>query len=100
MTIIPLAYAIHRLTSVTDLTVIDAILNFFEDDDTIRALKFTMLEAIISTIMTLLVGLPVAWYLGRYKWKNIRTIRALLSVPFVTPSIAVSYTHLTLPTKA
>ena len=90
MTIIPLAYAIHRLTSVTDLTVIDAVLNFFEDDDTIRALKFTMLEAIISTIMTLLVGLPVAWYLGRYNWKNIRTIRALLSVPFVTPSIVVA----------
>ncbi len=85
-----MVYAIHRLTSVTDLTVIEAILNFVDDDDTMRALEFTILEATISTIVTMLVGLPVAWYLGRYKWKNIRTIRALLSVPFVTPSIVVA----------
>ena len=83
-------YAIHRLTSVTDLTIMDALANFIADDDTIRALKFTILEASISTLFTLLIGLPVAWYLGRYKWKNIRVIRALISVPFVTPSIVVA----------
>ena len=90
LTIVPLIYAIHRLTSVTDLTIIQALSNFFSDDDTLRALKFTLLEATISTIFTLLIGLPVAWYLGKYRWKNIRVIRALLSVPFVTPSIVVA----------
>ena len=53
-------------------------------------MKFTLLEATISTVFTLLIGLPVAWYLGKYRWKNIRIIRALLSVPFVTPSIVVA----------
>ena len=90
LTIIPLIYAIHRLTSVTDLTIMEALANFIADDDTIRALKFTILEASISTLFTLLIGLPIAWYLGRYKWKNIRVIRALISVPFVTPSIVVA----------
>ena len=28
--------------------------------------------------------------MGKYRWKNIRIIRALLSVPFVTPSIVVA----------
>ena len=68
----------------------EALANFIADDDTIRALKFTILEASISTLFTLLIGLPIAWYLGRYKWKNIRVIRALISVPFVTPSIVVA----------
>ncbi|MED5308066.1 MAG: hypothetical protein VYA95_01840, partial [Candidatus Thermoplasmatota archaeon] len=90
LTIVPLIYAIHRLTSVTDLTIVQALSNFFSDDDTLRALKFTLLEATISTVFTLLIGLPVAWYLGKYRWKNIRVIRALLSVPFVTPSIVVA----------
>ena len=69
-----MGYAIHRLSSVTDLTILEALSNFFTDDDTIRALEFTLIEASVSTLFTLLFGLPVAWYLGRHKWKNIRTI--------------------------
>ena len=89
LTIIPLIYAIHRLTSSYRLDNNGGLANFIADDDTIRALRFTILEASISTLFTLLIGLPIAWYLGRYKWKNIRVIRALISVPFVTPSIVV-----------
>ena len=90
LTILPLIYAIFRLISVTDMTVFTSLSNFFSDDDTVQALEFTVLEATISTLFTLIIGLPVAWYLGRYKWRNIRFIRAILSVPFVTPSIVVA----------
>ena len=90
LTILPFGYAIFRLTDVTGMTVFSSIENFFSDDDTLTALEFTLLEASISTLFTLLIGLPIAWYLGRYKWRNIRLIRAILSVPFVTPSIIVA----------
>ena len=90
LTTLPLLYAILRLTSVTDLTIFQALTNFFADDDTISALKFTLLEATFSTAFTLLLGVPVAWYLGRYRWRRIRLLRALLSIPFVTPSIVVA----------
>tara|TARA_B100000674_G_scaffold47605_1_gene32864 strand:+ start:2127 stop:3812 length:1686 start_codon:yes stop_codon:yes gene_type:complete len=90
LTIAPLGYAILRLTAVTDLTIVEALGNFLADDDTVRALRFTLLEATFSTIFTIIIGLPIAWYLGRYKWKHIRILRALLSVPFVTPSIVVA----------
>lgn len=90
LTILPLIYAIFRLTSVTDMSIFSALSDFFSDDDTLRALEFTVIEATISTLFTLLFGLPIAWYLGRYKWRNIRFIRAILSVPFVTPSIVVA----------
>ena len=40
--------------------------------------------------MTLIIGVPLAWYLGRYEWKRIRIIRALLSVPFVMPAIVAA----------
>ena len=90
LTILPLSYAIFRLTSVTGMSTFSALSEFFSDDDTVRALEFTILEATISTLFTLVIGLPVAWYLGRYKWRNIRFFRAILSVPFVTPSIVVA----------
>lgn len=88
--VIPLTYAIYRLLSVTDMTFLTSISSFFSDEDSLTALKFTILEASISTLFTLLVGLPVAWYLGRYKWRRVRITRAILSVPFVTPSIVVA----------
>ncbi|MEC7229307.1 MAG: hypothetical protein VXV95_04570, partial [Candidatus Thermoplasmatota archaeon] len=88
--VIPLTYAIYRLLSVTDMTFLSSISSFFSDEDSLTALKFTILEASISTLFTLLVGLPVAWYLGRYKWRRVRITRAILSVPFVTPSIVVA----------
>ena len=86
----PLSYAIYRLLSVTDMTLMSSVSSFFSDDETLTALHFTILEASISTLFTLFIGLPVAWYLGRYKWRKIRIIRAILSVPFVTPSIVVA----------
>ena len=86
----PLSYAIYRLLSVTDMTLVSSVSSFFSDDETLAALHFTFLEASISTVFTLLIGLPVAWYLGRYKWRRVRITRAILSVPFVTPSIVVA----------
>ncbi len=90
ITTIPLFYAVNRLEDVTGITVFESIIGFFSNDKAIAALKFTFLEATISTIITVLVGLPVAWYLGRYRWKNIRVLRAILAMPFVTPSIVVA----------
>jgi len=90
LTVLPLLYAIGRLESVTGISAISAFINFFGNQQSMTALKFTLLEATISTIVTVIIGLPIAWYLGRYRWKNIRVFRAILSVPFVTPSVVVA----------
>ena len=86
----PLLYAIARLESVTGINSVVAVGNFFTTQSSLQALKFTLLEATISTIATVIIGLPIAWCLGRYNWKNIKFLRAILAVPFVTPSIVVA----------
>ena len=90
LTVLPLLYAIARLESVTGINSVVAVENFFSTQSSLQALKFTLLEATISTIATVIIGLPIAWCLGRYNWKNIKFLRAILAVPFVTPSIVVA----------
>ena len=87
---VPILYAILRLESVTEMSSLSAITNFFQIIGTKEALKFTLLQATFSVVVTLLIGIPLAWYLGRYEWKRIRIIRALLSVPFVMPAIVAA----------
>ena len=87
MAIFPLLYAVSRLESVTDMSSLEAIRNFFEEEKMLSALKFSMLEASISMLFTIVIGLPLAWILARYRWKRIRLYRSLLTLPFVMPSI-------------
>ena len=87
MAIFPLLYAVTRLESVTDMSSLEAIRNFFEEEKMLSALKFSMLEASISMLATIAIGLPLAWILARYRWKRIRFYRSLLTLPFVMPSI-------------
>jgi thiamine transport system permease protein len=54
------------------------------------ALRFTLIEALLSTLLTVVLGLPVAWSLGRYQWRGIRSKRALFYLPFVTPPIVAA----------
>ena len=53
-------------------------------------LTFTITQAIFSTIFTLVIGIPIAWQLGRYSWKFEPLIKAILTMPFVMPSIIVA----------
>ncbi|RDE17358.1 MAG: hypothetical protein C4K48_00030 [Candidatus Thorarchaeota archaeon] len=52
-------------------------------------LEFTIFQAILSTIMSLLVGLPGAMLLARLKFKGKNIVRALIITPFVLPPIVV-----------
>ena len=74
----------------SQISSLEAIGNFFEEEKMLSALKFSMLEASISMLVTIVIGLPLAWILGRYKWKRIRLYRSLLTLPFVMPSIIVA----------
>lgn len=53
-------------------------------------LWFTIWQASISTLLTLLVGLPGAYLIGRYKFRGKSLIRALTGVPFVMPTLVVA----------
>ncbi|MCJ7676804.1 MAG: iron ABC transporter permease [Anaerolineales bacterium] len=52
-------------------------------------LGFTLLQAGLSTLLTLLIGLPGAYLLGRFEFRGRSLIQALTVVPFVMPTLVV-----------
>jgi len=50
---------------------------------------FTTWQAVVSTVLTLVVGLPVTWILSRHEFTGRRFVRALTLVPFVLPTLVV-----------
>ena len=55
-----------------------------------RVLWFTVWQAALSTGLTLLVGMPVAYVLARYRLPGKALWRALLTVAFVMPTVVVA----------
>ena len=86
----PLILAVLRLQTVTGTSIGEAFQLFSTQNRAPEALQFSLVEAAASTLLTLAVGLPIAWALGRYSWKRIRLKRTLLYLPFVTPPIVAA----------
>jgi thiamine transport system permease protein len=51
---------------------------------------FTVLQAVLSTLLTLLVGLPGAYLLARFDFPLKRVLRAFALVPFILPTVVVA----------
>ncbi len=51
---------------------------------------FTAYQAVLSTLLSLVLGLPGAYLLARYEFPGRRPLRSLTLVPFVLPSIMVA----------
>ena len=50
---------------------------------------FTTWQAVLSTLITLVIGLPAAWLLSRNEFRGRRALRALTLVPFVLPTLVI-----------
>jgi thiamine transport system permease protein len=55
----------------------------------LRVIGFTAEQAALSTIASVLLGLPGAYILARFEFRGKSLIKALTTVPFVLPSIIV-----------
>jgi len=53
-------------------------------------LWFTLWQAALSTLLTLLVGLPGAYLLARFEFRGKALLRTLTGVPFVMPTLVVA----------
>ncbi|HMR49321.1 MAG TPA: iron ABC transporter permease [Arachnia sp.] len=54
-----------------------------------RAVGFTLFSATAATLLTLLLGLPGAYLLYRTRFPGQAALRAIVSVPFVLPTVVV-----------
>ena len=55
-----------------------------------QVLTFTFYQAILSTLLTLLLGLPSAYLFARYDFRGKAFLRALTAVPFMLPTVVVA----------
>ncbi len=56
----------------------------------LRIIGFTFGQAILSTFLTLLSGLPVAYLFARYQFPGKTFLRSLTGIPFVLPTLVVA----------
>src|SRR6266508_2198740 len=53
-------------------------------------LGFTLYQAVLSTLLTLLLALPSAYLFARYEVRGKSLLRALTAVPFMLPTVVVA----------
>jgi thiamine transport system permease protein len=61
-----------------------------------RVAWFTLWQAALSTLLTLGIGLPGAYVLSRFAIRGRRLIQALVTIPFVLPTVVVGSAFLAL----
>ena len=54
-----------------------------------RIISFTLTQALLSTLLAMLIGLPGAFVLSKIQFRGKAVLRSLLIVPFVLPPIVV-----------
>jgi thiamine transport system permease protein len=57
---------------------------------TLRSLLFTLYQALLSTLLTLLLGLPAAFLFARFNFRGKNLLRTLTALPFMLPTVVVA----------
>jgi thiamine transport system permease protein len=76
-----------------DVSVLGDVLS---DATFARVAGFTLLQAVLSTVLTVIVGLPTAWVFARFDFPGKRILSAMTLVPFVLPTLVVGTAFLNL----
>lgn len=55
-----------------------------------QPLWFTIAQATLSTLLTLVIGLPGAWLFARFSFPGKKTLSLLTTLPFILPTVVVA----------
>ena len=72
------------------------IARVWSDPSVVDVILFTIGLAVVSTLLTVALGLPAAWAFARFDFRGRRLLRALTVVPFVLPTVVVGAAFLAL----
>lgn len=67
-----------------------ALSELFRSGYLLRVLWFTIWQAIVSTVLTLVLAFPGAYVLSRFRFRGKTLIRTLATLPFVLPTVVVA----------
>lgn len=71
-------------------SILSTILQAIQSSSVQRVVVFTFWQAFLSTLFTLIVGLPGAYLLARYRFPGKSLVQALTGIPFVLPTLVVA----------
>ena len=74
----------------SDTGAAQAFLKTLASPPIIRVVWFTIWQAVLSTFLTLAVGLPGAYLMARFKFRGKSLIQALAGIPFIMPTLVVA----------
>jgi thiamine transport system permease protein len=75
---------------------VEAFTNILQNPYYLERILFTLYQALLSTLLTLLLGLPSALLFARYTFPGKRLLRTAFTIPFVMPTVVVAIGFLTL----
>jgi len=81
---------------VAKAVTLDSVRAVLHDRQLRAVLWFTTWQALVSTVATIAIGLIPAWLLARYEFTGRRALTALVTVPFVLPTVVVGAAFLAL----
>ncbi|MDR0837660.1 MAG: iron ABC transporter permease [Propionibacteriaceae bacterium] len=68
---------------------LDAVGHTLASARTVRIIRQTFTLAVLGTVFSTLLGLPGAYVLYRLRFRGQRALRAIVTIPFVLPSVVV-----------
>ncbi|MDG9714137.1 ABC transporter permease [Streptomyces sp. DH10] len=92
----PVAAIVARGLEVDGVWQFGRIGEVLAQSDVRHVLWFTTWQAIVSTVLTLLIALPGAYVFARFDFPGKQVLRAAVTVPFVLPTVVVGTAFLAL----
>lgn len=86
---VPVAAVLLRAVRPDGAWGLEAVRSVLSSPRTWRLVAVTFAQALASCALTLLVGVPVAWVLARYRFRGRAALRTLATVPFVLPTVVI-----------
>lgn len=85
----PVATIVARGLAPDGTIDLDPLREVVNDPALRHVIWFTVWQATVSTVLTVALALPGAYVLTRYEFRGRRVVRALVTVPFVLPTVVV-----------
>ncbi len=91
------AFVLWPLTTIFSRALSWDVISRLAGNSAIRGvLWFSIWQAVASTVITLVVAFPATYVLARYQFVGKRMLLALVTIPFVLPTVVVGAAFLTL----
>ena len=88
--VVPILLAWQRLVDTSELSFWQSLFDLDSRRQTKNAVSFSILIGLVSALGTALIGLPLSFMLGRWKWRGQPLLKLLATLPFIVPSIVAT----------